>query len=380
MREIETFITEFLNVPLSKVIIAIIIITLAILINKIVVTKVFDILIKVGHRTNTNIDDSIIKAMVNPTKFFVFFYGIYYALIVINLDGFSSQLMSTSKFMKIAIVIVICYFLYNLTLENSILYKRIHSNEEGNKIVFPFISIIIRLAIVIIAVIIIAQEFGFTGFIAGLGVSGVAFALAAQDTFSNLVGGMVIVLDKPFAIGDWIQTSDVEGTIEEITFRSTKIRTFSMALATVPNSKLANTNIINWTQRDMRRIHFKFTIKYDTSIKKIESIVEKIKAMLNQHDKIHKEMMIVSFNELSSYGFGVFIYFYTEMLDYVGYENLKQDVNIQILEILKKEKVELMFFNFNFNFSGMENRGPCSEAECTELESINNITEEERGN
>lgn len=379
MTEIEGIINGFLNVPLSKVIIAILIITLAVLLNKIIVSKLFNILIKIGHRTNTNVDDSIIKAMVNPAKFLVVFYGIYYALIAINLDGFSSELMSTAKFIKIALVIVICYFLYNLTLENSILYKRIRKNEEGNRIVFPFVSIIIRLTIIIVAVIIIAQEFGFTGFIAGLGISGVAFALAAQDTFSNLVGGMVIVLDKPFAIGDWIQTSEVEGTIEEITFRSTKIRTFSMALATVPNSKLANSNIINWTQRDRRRIHFKFTIKYETSVGKIESIVRKIESTLKQHEKIHKDMVIVSFNELSSYGFGIFIYFYTQMIDYVSYERLKQEINIKILEILKSEQVELMFFNFNFNLGGVENRPSFCEADCAELESIDNITEEERG-
>lgn len=375
MSEIETFISEFLNVPLSKAIVGIIIITVTIIINKIIVTKVFNILINIGNKTNTNIDDSIIKAMINPVKFLVFFCGIYYALIAINLDGFTSNLMSTEKFMKISVVIVSCYFLYNLTLENSILYKRIHNND--NKIIFPFISIVIRFAIVIIAVIIIAQEFEFTGFIAGLGISGVAFALAAQDTFSNLVGGMVIVLDKPFAIGDWIQTPDVEGVIEEITFRSTKIRTFSMALATVPNSKLANSNIINWTQRNMRRIHFKFTIKYDTSTEKIKKVVEDIEKMLRKNENVDKNMIIVSFNELSSYGFGIFIYFYTKMLNYASYERLKQEVNIEVLNILKSEKVDLMFFNFNF--SGVENKSSFCESECTELESIDKITEEERG-
>lgn len=377
MNEIETFISEFLSVPLSKAIIGIVIVTVTIIINKIIVTKVFNILINIGSKTHTNIDDSIIKAMINPVKFLVFFCGIYYALIVINLDGFTSNLISTEKFMKISVVIVSCYFLYNLTLENSILYKRIHNNGDENKIIFPFISIVIRFAIVIIAVIIIAQEFEFTGFIAGLGISGVAFALAAQDTFSNLVGGMVIVLDKPFAIGDWIQTPDVEGIIEEITFRSTKIRTFSMALATVPNSKLANSNIINWTQRNMRRIHFKFTIKYDTSSEKIKKIVEDIEDMLRKNENIDKNMIIVSFNEVSSYGFGIFIYFYTKMLNYASYERLKQEVNIEILNILKSEKVDLMFFNFNF--SDFENKSSFCEGKCAELESIDKIIEEESG-
>ncbi|MDZ4957112.1 mechanosensitive ion channel, partial [Clostridium perfringens] len=150
----------------------------------------------------------------------------------------------------------------------------------------------------------IAREFGFTGFIAGLGISGIAFALMAQDAFSNLFGGMIIVLDRPFAIGDWIQTAQVEGIVEDITFRSTKIRTFSMAVATVPNSKLANENIINWTQRKLRRIHFKFTIKYDTEVEKIKSCVDKIESKLKDHEKVDKDLIIVSFNDVSTYGFG----------------------------------------------------------------------------
>ncbi len=93
---------------------------------------------------------------------------------------------------------------------------------------------------------------------------------------------MVIVLDRPFSIGDWIQAGDVEGVVEEITFRSTRIRTFSMAIATVPNSKLANSNIINWTQRKLRRIHFKFTMDCKTPIESIKNSVNKIENMLKK--------------------------------------------------------------------------------------------------
>ena len=96
----------------------------------------------------------------------------------------------------------------------------------------------------------VAQEWDYRidGFIAGLGLGGLAFSLAAKDTLSNVFGGLVVILDKPFSIGDWIKTPSVEGTVEDISFRSTKVRTFAQALVTVPNATLANEPVTNWTR------------------------------------------------------------------------------------------------------------------------------------
>lgn len=378
MKEIEDIFTELLKISISKYIIAGIVIIIALAINKYIITKIFDYIIRIVKRTKNFADDSLVRALEKPIKLYITLYSFYASLKIIDFDGLNVNTVTSDRLKKIFIVIVICYFFYNLTLENSLLYTRMHKNDGGNTIVFPFVSIIIRLVIIVIGVSCVAREFGFTGFIAGLGISGVAFALMAQDTFSNLFGGVIIVLDRPFAIGDWIQTSQVEGIVEDITFRSTKIRTFSMAVATVPNSKLANENIINWTQRKLRRIHFKFTIKFDTEVEKIKSCISRIEELLNSHEKIDKDLIIVSFNELSTYGFGVFVYFYTNELNYKLYEKLKEEINMDILRILREEEVELMFFTFNFG-NGLENRGANCETECTELESIRNITEEERG-
>ncbi|MDB1953560.1 mechanosensitive ion channel family protein [Clostridium tertium] len=378
MKEIEDIFAELLKVSISKYIIAGIVIILALCINKYIVTKIFDYIIRIVKRTKTFADDSLVRALEKPIKLYIMLFSFYASLKIIDFDGLNVNAVTSDRLKKIFIVIVICYFFYNLTLENSFLYTRMHRNDGGNTIVFPFVSIIIRLVIIVIGISCIAREFGFTGFITGLGISGVAFALMAQDTFSNLFGGVIIVLDRPFAIGDWIQTSQVEGIVEDITFRSTRIRTFSMAVATVPNSKLANENIINWTQRKLRRIHFKFTIKFDTEVEKIKNCVNRIEELLKSHEKIDKDLIIVSFNELSTYGFGVFVYFYTNELNYTLYEKLKEEINMEILRILREEDVGLMFLTFNFG-NGLEHRGGNCETECTELESIRNITEEERG-
>ena len=318
MEQIEVIIEALLKVSISKYILALLVIIVALFIDKFIITKIFDYSIRLVKKTKNYADDSLVRALEKPIKLYITLYSIYISLKIIDFDGLKLNSVTSDRLKKIFIIIVICYFFYNLTLENSLLYKKM----KKNSIVFPFISIIIRLVIVIIGVSIIAREFGFTGFIAGLGISGIAFALMAQDAFSNLFGGVIIVLDRPFAIGDWIQTSNLEGIVEEITFRSTKIRTFSMAVATVPNSKLANENIINWSQRSLRRIHFKFTIRFETPIEKIKISLEKIKKLLNNHEKIDKDLIIVSFNELSTYGFGVFIYFYTNELRYLKYEAL----------------------------------------------------------
>lgn len=378
MSEIENIIIIMTKVSIIKYIISFLVILLAILINKYLLTTIFKSIFKITEKTKTFVDDSLIRALERPVKLYIFLYSVYISLKIIDYDNLVLNKISSERLMKIFLVIVICAFLYNLTLENSFLYRKMGKNNKCNTVAFPFLSIISRIVIVLIGGTCIARELGFNGFITGLGISGVAFALMAQDAFSNLFGGMVIVLDRPFEIGDWIQTSNVEGLVEEITFRSTKIRTFSMAIATVPNSKLANDSIINWTQRDLRRVHFKFTIKHETPIENIEKVLKKIEDLLRNKEKVDDKLIIVSFNELSTYGFGIFIYFYTRELNYVRYEKLKQEINLDILRILRDEEVELMFLTFNFG-NGTEKRGINIEAECSELESIKNITEEERG-
>lgn len=374
MEQIEKIINALLKVSISKYILALIIIIVALFINKYIITKIFDHSIRLVKKTKNYVDDSLVRALERPIKLYITLYSVYISLMIIDFDGLNVNSVTSDRLKKIFIIIVICYFFYNLTLENSFLYKKM----KKNSIVFPFVSIIIRLVIIIIGIAIIAKEFGFTGFITGLGISGIAFALMAQDAFSNLFGGVIIVLDRPFAIGDWIQTSNIEGIVEEITFRSTKIKTFSMAVATVPNSKLANENIINWSERRLRRIHFKFTIRFETTVEKIKNSLERIRELLNNHEKVDKDLIIVSFNELSTYGFGVFIYFYTTEFRYEKYEALREEINMEILRILREEEVELMFLNVNLGRSNLHMDDNC-DANCSELESIRKITEEERG-
>lgn len=376
MKQLEELVLALLKVGLGKHIVSILIIFFSMILNRYFITKIFDYAIRYVKRTKNFIDDTLIRALERPLKLYITLNAIYYSLKIIDFDGLNVNSVTSDKLKKIFIVLVICSFLYNLALENSWLHSKMHKRTRNNTIIFPFISIIIRIVIIFITVSFIAKELGFTSFIAGLGISGIAFALMAQDAFSNLFGGIIIVLDRPFAIGDWIQTSQVEGIVEEITFRSTKIRTFPMAVATIPNSKLANENIINWSQRRLRRIHFKFTIQSNTEVVKIKKCINKIECSLKKHKKVDDNLIIVTLNELSIYGFGIFICFYTNELNYKSYEKLKEEVNLNIIDILRSEGIKLI--SLNLNIANVDNKIKDYEVNCNELESILNITEEER--
>ena len=135
-----------------------------------------------------------------------------------------------------------------------------------------FILKIVRVIIYIIAIIIVLAILGINlnGLIAGLGLGGVIVTLAAQDTAKNLFGGFIIFIDKPFIVGDWIQMDTYEGTVEDITFRSTRIRTFENSVLNVPNSKISDSSIINWSKMESRRYRFTLTLAIDTPLERLQ--------------------------------------------------------------------------------------------------------------
>ena len=239
--------------------------------------------------------------------------GIYLALRYLNIsDEFNDVIR---KFYRSTLIITIAWGLYNLEGTYTIIHEKMSNKLKlgSNNIIKSFISKALRFITVVLAIGIVAQEFEYnvSGFLAGLGIGGLALALAAQDTLANIFGGLVIIMDKPFDIGDWISSSDIEGVVEDINFRSTKIRTFSKSLVTVPNSKLVDKPVINNSRRGNRKITFKLGVTYDTPIDKLKKSIYLIEKMLYDHKDIDKESIYVKFDEFSDSSLDIFIYFFT---------------------------------------------------------------------
>ncbi|MRX71520.1 mechanosensitive ion channel [Bacillus lacus] len=318
---------------------------LFLVLRKLFTKYVFRLILRISNKTPTMFFTNTLLAYEKPLRWFFVITGMYLAYRTSS--TFENQSLFIQSLYKSSIVILIASGLYNLTSSSSILLKRVNDRFqlEMDDILVPFLSKMLRFVIIAITFSIIAQEFEYdvNGFIAGLGLGGLAFALAAKDTIGNFFGGVIIITEKPFTIGDWVKTPSVEGIVEDITFRSTKIRTFQQAIVTVPNSTLSNEPIMNWSKMGKRQITFSVGVTYSTSRVQLERSVDRIREMLLRHEDIHDEVIMVNFDKFADSSLDIFFNFFTKTTVYAEYLRVKQDVNYQIMSILEEEDVAFAF-------------------------------------
>lgn len=313
--------------------------------RKFLTKYIINLLSNLSKKTKTCFDNHLVEALEKPLRLFFLIFGLYLALLYLPLNPVYNVLIS--KVFRSLLIFLTALAFYDLAGSYTIIQNEIEHifNINMDKILIPFFSKILRFIIAALALVIIAQEWAYdvNGFIAGLGLGGLAFALAAKDTLSNVFGGIVIITDKPFSIGDWINSPSVEGTVEDINFRSTKIRTFAQAMVTVPNATLVNEPITNWSRMGKRRINFNIGVTYSTSQEKIHHCVNEIRTMLENHPDVHPETIFVHFDAFADSSLNIFLYFFTKTTVWGEYLKIKEDVNFKIMEILEKEGVSMAF-------------------------------------
>jgi MscS family membrane protein len=305
---------------------------------------IFHFILNLIHRNKINPEDSFLMAISNPIKNLIVLVGIYLALQNCLPGTFNFLLGSLFRSGIIFLFASAIYGLISYSAENQEEIDRIF-NREVDRILIPFLSKVLKFIVLALAFVAIASTWGYdvNGFIAGLGLGGLAFALAAKDLLANIFSGIIIITDKPFSIGDWVKTSVVEGTIEDINFRSTKIRAFDQALVTVPNSNLVNDPIINFTKRSMRRITFQIGVVYSTPSYKLKECIAEIEKILREHPDIDKKTIFVKFDAFGDSALQLFLYFFITTIVWEEYLNIKQDINLKIMELLENEGVSIAF-------------------------------------
>ncbi len=313
--------------------------------RKIFTKYIFKLLLRLAKKTPTELLSNVFVAFEGPLRLFFVGLGFYLSLMYLPLEEKTDDLIL--QLYRSFIIFLIGYGLFNLSASTSVLFQKVGSkfDVEVDEILLPFLSKLVRIVIIALIISIIADEWGYdvNGFVAGLGLGGLAFALAAKDAIANLFGGVIIISEKPFTIGDWIKTPSVEGTVEEITFRSTKVRTFAQAIVTVPNSTLSNEPITNWTKMGKRQISFNLGVTYTTPKEKVEKCVKKIDEMLKSHSDIDQELIFVRFDKFNDSSLDIFLYFFTKTTAWGEYLSIKEDVNFKIMEILEREGVSVAF-------------------------------------
>lgn len=289
------------------------------------------------------------NAFYTPLKTFFVILGLYLAILLIRKPlGINDWINNKIDVLfKISIIILTANGIANsLTTNNKSVNKlKERMNPEVEDSMFKFILKGIRIIIYVIAGFIVITELGFNlnGLVAGLGIGSVVITLAAQDTAKNLFGGLVIFLDKPFIVGDWIEIEKYEGTVEDITFRSTRVRTFENSVVNIPNAVIANDSIINWSRMEKRRNKVNLCLEIDTPLEKVQIVQQRIKKMLIQHDDVIDDTIIVRFDNITDNGINLLVCSYTNSIDYASYLEEKEKINFKIMQILKEENVELAY-------------------------------------
>ncbi|MFA5527059.1 MAG: mechanosensitive ion channel family protein [Peptostreptococcales bacterium] len=350
---LQTFFQNYVNYnDVTKAITAIIVIIIFLLLRKIFADIILRIIRKFGNNTAIDLYNNIVESFDKPIKRLFIVLGIFIAL-----EIFPESILTIGrkavaiKLLRIVVIILVCQGLYNFSNYFFNIFGNI-SKKKGldvdNK-VLPFLTNILKFIIGALATVLVISELGYdiTGLITGLGLGGLVFALAAQDTASNIFGGLVIIFDKPFTIGDWIETPSVEGVVMDVTLRSTRIRTFADSVSIMPNSILAKEAIVNWSRMGKRRISFTIGIMYSTPKEKIENCINKIRELLQTHDEIHQQTIFVYLNSLSGTSIDINLYFFTKTIVWGEYLDVKQDINLKILSILEEEEVSFALPNRN---------------------------------
>ena len=288
-------------------------------------------------------------AFYKPLRIFFIILGFYLSIVFLkNPLNISDYLMEiVGKIFTIVSIIAFARGLAESFTINSTLVKKMKKkmNKDMEDSMFQFMLKTVRVVIYIIAGFMVITELGFNlnGLVAGLGIGGVIVTLAAQDTAKNLFGGMVIFLDKPFVVGDWIQMDIYEGTVEDITFRSTRVRTFENSLVNIPNSIISNASIINWSKMEKRRYRTNLCLAKDTPLEKLERFKTRVEDMLQSRVAIFDDSIIVKFDTIANNGLNVLICSYTDSVDYTSYLSEREDINCKIMKILKEENIELAY-------------------------------------
>jgi MscS family membrane protein len=221
--------------------------------------------------------------------------------------------------------------------------------------IVPFVKEGLKISITIISLFFILGavfKLNITSLIAGLGIGGLAVALAAKESLENLLGSFTIFFDKPFVIGDFVEVDGVKGHVEKIGFRSTRIRTVEKSFLTVPNKKMVDSILDNITLKTMQRIRMVFSISWDTEPQKIEHLILKIGDFLEEQTDISKDYTVKFFEINNNGGFEILVVYFVNTPSYEVSLDVKQKVNFKVLEILKEEEIGLMLNNFFSSTNG----------------------------
>ncbi len=289
----------------------------------------------------------ILASAIWPVRLLLLTVIIYAVKELFHLSDTGVQFVDTAIGLFATLALIL--FVYKLIAVMDYELKRLVSRDDNllDQNFVQMMRFLARFTVIVIGTVYVIRAVSgqpLSALLAGLGIGGLAIALAAQDTLKNLFGSVMIMMDKPFSIGQRVVVEDTDGVVEDIGFRSTRVRTLAGHLVTVPNEKMANSRIENIGMRPHIRRLANITITYDTPVEKVKKAVEVLKEILDNHEGMHPDFPPrVFFNEFNDASLNILMLYWFHPNDFWAYARMTEKINLEIMERFEAEGIEFAF-------------------------------------
>ena len=330
----------------------------AILLRRFLTTIFFNQLKKLAAKTETTLDDKLLPALESPVATFVMVTGIFAALKVLKLSETADHSIAAGS--TVAFSMVIFWGLlraFDAIIDHAAEIAKV--KQMGIAAFMPWIKKSLIAVFVVVGTLMIVQSLGYnvSTILQGLGIGGLAFALAAQDTIANLFGSLVVAIDQPFKIGETVKIGTHTGTVEDIGLRSTKIRLIDKSLVVMPNKLVSSEAIVNLSRSTQRRVEQVVGLTYDTTPDQLAVIVEDFRGILLADAEVDPTSVMVFFRDLSASSLDVWVVYASREADLKEGFALKQRMNLAIMRAVAARRL-----SFAYPTSVMHLDGPVAKA------------------
>ena len=313
-------------------------------------------LIPLFRRTRFSFDHLFLEALSKPVGLLLFVGSLAAAASVMMLPREPNVRGFVFGTIKVLMAGDVLWFLFRLVdvLTGYLSKLAAKSDSKLDDQLIPLIRKALKVTIGVVCAVWVIQLLGYNAgsLIAGLGIGGLAIALALQDTLANFFGSVFIFLDRPFSVGDLVKIDDVEGTVEEIGFRSTRIRTFPRTLVAMPNKNVANATVDNWTKRPVRRVLQTVGVTYETTADQMEQALARIRDILKADEGVDQEFMVVRFDDFGDSSLNITVLYFTKATDYDPHLETKERVNLAVMRALRDLGLSIAFPTRTVYFEG----------------------------
>ncbi len=325
-------------------VISILLLASALLLRRVVTGIIFSRLKKYAAKTETTLDDKLFPALEAPVATFVMLVGIFAAFKVLKLSATADQAIGYGS--TVAFSLVLFWGLlraFNAVLDHA--HEVAVQKQLGIAAFMPWIKKSLVVIFVVFGVLLTAQSMGadVKAFLAGLGIGGLAFALAAQDTIANVFGSIVVAIDQPFKLGETVKIGAQTGTVEDIGLRSTKIRLIDRSLVIIPNKTVAAEAIVNLSRFTQRRVEQTLGLTYDTSPEQMEAILRDFRELIGNEPEVDPASIIVTFTNLSVSSLDILIVYTTVSPDAPASLKLKERLNLAFMRAVSARGLAFAF-------------------------------------